>query len=442
MGAFEITDSVAFRLCLLLASAAAIAFEVVWWQDTPVLIFSACALGLFILVISYRLDYLHPTVPYLVPWLTVLIFSTIRISKYSRPLELSTASFLLATILTWLLATSPSRVAWSAAPGEAGGKEASGERISLRAIRGLIVGFGILYVFALVNVAYAGYVPLLSLVTTGDSGYLTFGIPSVYGAFLAYANAMGCLAFYVYLRTRLPLCLLLVASVLVIHVLFVTRQNIVTLMVEIFVIKSLVGVRFSRKAILASVATGLIAFSALGTLRSGDIKQIIGVTPDYSWLPSSIVWVYAYSYFNVINLENMKELSGAPFYDGSMWDSVFPTVLRPDTNHGSYTELAAAGVNSYIYPIYLDVGALGVLLATAVFGLLTLYVYRRATRSRRFVDVATYGCLYSCALLSFFVDFWLYLPVIFQVVFFRFFHTALLKERVRPTQTSSARLRG
>lgn len=432
MGFAATIETSAFRVSLLIACAAVLALTGVWWHDSRPLTFVGCSLGLLLLAAAYRFDYLHPSVPYLVPWLTVLVFSVAGISEYSRNLQLWTSSFLFGAILAWLLATAsspvfPERTAKSAQPHE----DSVDEQLSLRSLRGVVVGFGVLYLLAAFNVAHAGYVPLISLLTTGNSRYFTFGIPSVYGAFLAYANAMACLAFYVYLRTGIRLCLVLVISVLAIHVLFVTRQNVVTLLVEIFVIRSVAHKRFSRTVIIAAVAIGLVAFSALGNLRSGSIRNALGVTAAYAWLPNSVLWVYAYSYFNVLNLENMMTLSSAPYYDGSMWDSLLPSVLRPDIDYGSFQQIAVAGVSSYIYPIYLDVGPIGVVVATAILGLVTTSAYRRALRAKRFLEVGTYACLYSCALLSFFVDFWLYLPVIFQLFFFWAFHRLLLRRSAR-----------
>lgn len=425
--------AVLYRLLVLVVAALVTGIGAVWLHDSEPLIFLGCSLGLIVLVVVYKFDYLHPAVAYLVPWLTILLFSTMPISEYARSLQFSTACFLLATIFVWMLVTAGSPIAVGKLPSPTAAPGAlAGEPITRRVKLGLIGGFGILYVLALVNVAFAGYVPLISLLTSGDSRYLEFGIPSVYGAFLAYANAVACLAMYVYLRTRARLFLLLLFSVLVLHVLFVTRQNIITLLVEIFVIRCLVIARLSRTMIIALVIVGLTAFSALGDLRSNGVRDAVRVTATFDWIPNSVVWLYAYSYFNVLNVENMIELSGAPHYDGSMWDNLLPSVLRPpEVDSDSYVEVAMAAASSYIYPIYNDVGPVGVLLATGFWGLVTARVHRRALRERRFVDVATYGCLYFCALLSFFVDFWFYLPVVFQIVFFWMLHMFLFRPAPR-----------
>jgi oligosaccharide repeat unit polymerase len=406
-----------------------------WVNDARALVFFGCSVGVLLLFAVYRFDYLHPAVAYLVPWLVVIFFSIIPISNLARELEFSTCLFLLATFFVWLVST----VSPNVFPGKSARKGApllaeSGRESHQGFKKGVLIAFAILYAFAIFNVAYAGFVPLVSLLTSGDSRYIDFGIPSVYGAFLAYANATACLAFYAYLRTRSRGYLWLFLSVIVLHVLFVSRQNVISLAVEAFAIRSLMVGRISRTQIVVFIAVGLTAFAALGELRSGDIRNTIRVDDRYSWVPSGLIWLYAYSYFNVLNLENTMVLSDAPYYDGSMWQNLLPTVLRPAYEHDSYVELEALNVSSYVYPIYSDVGRVGVLFWTAVWGVITAFSYRRALATRRFGYIATYACLYFCALLSFFIAFWLYLPVIFQIVFFWLFDFTLFnRQQLRPS---------
>jgi oligosaccharide repeat unit polymerase len=418
-----------FRLFFMLSASLLLVITSPWLPDTQSLALAGCALG-FIVLCSYKFDYLNPAVAFLVPWLAVLFFSTLPISEYSRSLDAYTCGLLLLAMLSWLLATvsAPAIGSSEAAPAAALTRGDEGQH--RRTFRLVLLAFLFLYAFAAFNVAYAGYVPMIALLTTGDSGYAAFGIPSVYGAFLAYSNALACVALYIYLRHGQRKFLILFLSVLCMHLLLVSRQNLITLLIEAFVLRCLISGRVSRTTIVVSISLVLTAFAALGQLRSGDIGEVMRVNPSLSWIPTSFLWLYGYSYFNVLNLENMIVQSGAPFYDGSMWDNLLPSVLRPNVDHGVYLELEALNVSSYVYPVYLDVGAIGVLASTAFWGLVTAHVYRRALSTGLFVYVASYACLFGCALLSFFVNFWFYLPVVFQIVFFWVFHMLLFRTPV------------
>jgi oligosaccharide repeat unit polymerase len=415
---------------LYTALGAIIVWVVAKFDTNPTtLVIVACSTCLLLCLFLYNFDYLHPSVAYLLPWLLILAFSVIPISSHARPVEQATYIVLLANMLAWLIGCLGSPP-MSSYRNRANIPTPPGSLMEFRGNFGpaFAVGIFILYAFAAVNVLLAGYVPLVSLLTTGDSRYWEFGVPSVYGAFLAYANALGCLAFYIYLRSHRRKYLFFFLSVLVMHVAFVTRQNIATLIIEAFVIRGLTVKRFSKFTLISSIAISLVAFSALGTLRSGNIKEIIGVQQQYSWIPTSLIWVYAYSYFNALNIDNTIAASGAPYFDGYMWQSLLPTIFRPDVDHGSYLEIASMNVSSYVFPVYIDIGN-GVVPWTFVVSLLTAVAYRRAVTLCRFIDIAIYSCLFFCAFLSFFTDCWLYLPVIFQLFFFWIFHMVLFRRR-------------
>jgi oligosaccharide repeat unit polymerase len=430
------------RLLVTALGAIAVINASVYFQDTTALVVLACFVYVAICARLYKFDYLHPSVAYLVPWMMILSFSVVPLSKYSRPMNVATYELLLATIFAWLfgcVSANPEDLTRLATV-QSDHRDLTDLRPNFKIV--VIAAFMGLYMFAALNIAVAGYVPLLSLLTTGDSRYLDFGIPSVYGAFLAYANAVGCVAFYVYLRTKRTSYLLWFLSVLVMHVTLVTRQNIITLLVEIFVIRCLTLKRLSRFTMVLSLSAALGAFSLLGTLRSGDVKEIFGIQQDYMWVPTSFIWLYAYSYFNALNIDNTITQSGAPFFDGFMWQTLLPSLLRPQSNHETYLEVTSAAASSYIYPVYIDIGK-GVVAWTGVLGFATAAAYRRALRRRRFLDVATYGCLFSCALLSFFTDFWLYLPVSFQLIFFWVFQRLLfLPHPARSTNALLPQLAG
>jgi oligosaccharide repeat unit polymerase len=397
-------------------------------HNSAIFVVVSSSVCVFLCIHLYKLDYLHPVVAYLFPWLLILIFSIIPISSHARPIDDATYALLLANIFAWMFGCVAMPTGSVAGQPQSTLRNQPGSSAGFRDTFGptVAVGFIILYAFAAVNVFLAGFVPLLSLISTGDSHYWDFGIPSVYGAFLAYANALGCVAFYIYLRTGRRAYLVLFLSVLAMHFAFVTRQNMVTLLMEAFVIRSITAKQFSRFTMLWSVALALIGFSALGTLRSGDIKAIIDVQPQFDWIPTSLIWVYAYSYFNALNIDNMIASSGAPFFDGYMWQTLLPSIFRPDVDHGTFLEISSMNVSSYVYPVYIDIGK-GVVLWTLILGFLTASAYRRAITLRRFIDISTYSCLVFCAFLSFFTDFWLYLPVIFQLFFFWIFHFLLFR---------------
>jgi oligosaccharide repeat unit polymerase len=420
------------RFFALTLAAVLCALAIAFFGMTPWLIGIVVLVVLAILLVVYHFDYLHPTVAFVMPWLGIVGFSMIPISQNARQLAPDTYELVLGVILVWMLFTvgAPIRVAANAISRVPTTQPAP----PLKNIHLLTVGFVLLYLLAGLNIAVSGYIPLFELFLTGDSLYAEFGIPSVYGFFFAYANALGCLAFYVYLRSKKRKPLLFFLSVVAIHLLFVTRQHLLTLLIEAFIIRCFTIAPISRAKLAVLAVAGLVALNFLGELRSGDIRETIHIADEYKWIPGAAAWLYAYSYFNALNLENTMAVSDAPYFDGTMLQTILPSILRPELTHAAIFEIPDLNILSYIYPVYLDIGVYGVLAFTALVGWITAVVHKRALTQRRFGAISAYSFFYYSAIMSFFTPFWLYLPVVFQLVFFWMFEGIFFRRRRYPTQ--------
>jgi oligosaccharide repeat unit polymerase len=292
-------------------------------------------------------------------------------------------------------------------------KRQAREVVSVDRFSVLVWSFVILSVF---NVAVAGYVPLIAGIRTGDSGYLDFGIHGIYGFYNAFANALGILSLFMFLRTKGKRYLAVWLLICAVFILFVSRQNVLSMVVQSVVVYCFVKGRISRKKLAAGVVFALLLFSFAGNLRSGDIKQVAGIKNEYQDLPDAAIWIYAYSYFNVLNLDNVLTNSQLPVYDGSAVLSLLPTFLRPELSHlDDEIELEQFNAYSYVAPIYADVGLWGTVLFT--FGIMwwTARSYQQVLEDGSFYSIAKYSVLFFCALFSFFVNFWFYLPIIFEI---------------------------
>jgi oligosaccharide repeat unit polymerase len=269
------------------------------------------------------------------------------------------------------------------------------------------------------NIAIAGYVPLVRGLTTGDTGYLDFGVHGLYGFYLAFANALAIFYVVLFFRTKRKMFLVRYCMVILIFLLLVTRQNLISLGIETAIVYSVICRKISWRSIviLGFIAAG--AFSVLGMLRSGSIKEIASIKQQYMWIPDPVVWIYCYSYFNIANVDNLIKFSQAPYFNGSSLANLVPSFLRPSYQMEDYLQSIYFNVSSYIYPIYLDFGVAGVIGMTFLALKITGRFQRKIYSATSLFSIGTFAVLYFCAAFSFFVNFWFYLPVIFQVVFFK-----------------------
>jgi oligosaccharide repeat unit polymerase len=423
----EYLDNPSLRAAFIILFSGVVLAIYLLWPEKYYWEISAIGAAMALVFLVGRFQYLHPATCFTLPWIMIISFSFLPISTYHIELVPETYMLVFVAVFCWLLGSS----AAGPMPAQGALPPRSPIQVDESALETLFIGC---YAVFAAEIALSGFLPALSLILTGDSQYFSFGIPGIHGAFLAYANAIGCLAYFIYLKSGSRKHLYLYLSIIVIFALTFTRQNILTILVETVVIWSFVRKPIKPLTLALCFGGVLLAFSLAGTLRSGDITEIIKLRPEYSWLPTSGVWLYAYSYFNAMNLQNMLFQSGAPYYDGSSFVNLVPSFLRPITEAETYLVLSNMTVSSYIDPVYQDIGYGGIILLTSTMAYFTARSYVSAMTTRSFQAMAAYGCLYYCALLGFFWNNWFYLPVIFQLVFFPIIARYVLRPATTPLQ--------
>jgi oligosaccharide repeat unit polymerase len=400
-----------FSIHIIMAAAFSLAILMI--RDTDMAIgYIGGTLILYIALVK-RIDYLDPLVGYFVPWIILLFFSITRLSQYAISIHVETYSLVILALIGAMFAAGgrPHKISktpqWT---------KPIYSRLNPRVIFVLIDV--LFFSFTLLNIVIAGYVPLIRGLSGGGTGYMDFGVHGVYGFYLALANALAIVNFIIYLRTGKRIHFIRYIIILAIFVIFITRQNLISVAVESVIVYSIVRGRIRWRAIFVGTVLAGIIFSLIGSFRSGSVREIAGIETKYSWIPEPVIWLYAYSYFNIANMDNLIVKSDAPYYNASSLSSLIPSFLRPEYDAGDYLLLGNFNVSSYMFPVYKDMGRVGVFLLTLIALRLTAKKYQLLDQTISIGQVGSYSVLYFCASFSFFFNFWFYLPIIFQVVFF------------------------
>jgi len=369
-------------------------------------------------MIYSKFNYYKPNFAFLAPWILIYFFQILPITIYSRSLNPITIQLISLPLVIGLIFLPKI------------GLKRSFEIISLKRIsnRNYKIALIICYTLFFINVAYSGFLPLLRLILEGSSDYFDYGIKGVNGLFYAYANAFGVLNYYLFIHDRKKKYLYVILSILVIFLLCLTRQNIISLIVEIAVLHALCSKPLNKAKLITYVVIILIGFGILGESRSGDIREIMGLKKEYYWLPNSFIWIYAYFFFNVLNLDNIVTSGNYALFDFSSLSSLLPSFLRGTASDDlSSLEVVNFTISSYIQPIFIDFGFWGVLLITFIVVFLTVIAYEKAIILKNFGAIGIYVVLFFCASFSFFINFWFYLPIIFQIPFVMIFNKYITK---------------
>ena len=349
-----------------------------------------------------KISIADPVVATFCSWLFLFVMGNIQISEYSRELELGTNYLLLSILMVTLLLIGRRKV----------------PRIEnkIKVKNAVIIIYALIFLmWFFVNVLYSGYVPLLNLIGTGDSGYLDFGLKSISG----FLNAAGCgvlaaVCFAYNINKKNKILYFVIAFLIVgVFVLTYTRQNVLTSLIQISSMLYMMG-KIKFKKIIVGGLVFLMIFSIAGSFRSGDIKDIAKIKKEYMWVPEPVIWLYSYSYFNVLNLENVTNSSGVPKLDGSSVATLIPSVFRAEKEDLDLLAVSNFNVKSAASDIYYDLGYLGVIGIFFIINYVVSLIYNRKKHTP--YSLYCISVLWFCGAFSFFVNFWFYLPVISQLL--------------------------
>jgi oligosaccharide repeat unit polymerase len=381
--------------------------------DFSASLYTYLLLTVICVIVLYRADYLNPLFAFCWPWIAILSFVGLNVSEFSRPISNDTIFLLLLgfSAAMWGGVLLPRATSPSADTHQSSTAEVRSWRVS----KGLFLFYLLLL---LLQIAVAGFIPLVRGVLTGDTGYFDFGIHSIYGFFNALSCAIAASSFFFYSAYGEKKQAYIVVFILFIFIMLVTRQNVMTVVFECSVIHCIRVRRVKWMYLIAGFAVLMIGFSAIGELRSGDIRALVRVTSEFNFLPNAMIWIYAYMYFNVLNLDNVLTDPGFPYFDGSSFADLLPSVFRPEAVHQAQLEVSTFTVGSFYPAFVLDVGFSGVFIFLVLILTITNLFYEKSKIEKTYIYLCCFSTLYYCCLFSFFAANWVYLPVIAQLPLF------------------------
>jgi len=407
-----------FTLLIKLVFPFALIFSI-FFSESPLQISIFLLFIMTIVLFYYRFEILNVWVAFSVPWLMIIFFSLLPLSEYSREINITTLQIIVIIVAIGLFLLPSSSRSFD-----------HNLQIKYAVSKNVFLCFFLFYLaLSILNIVLAGYVPLIKSFLTGNSGYMEFGVKGLYGFYNAFSNAFGLTAFYLWVTKGDKFYGLVFFTVLMFFLLFMTRQNIMSILVEAFVIYNFTVRKFSFMKVAAIGVITILCFGILGDFRLDiDIKNLARIKEEFLWLPSAVVWLYSYSYFNILNLDNVVALYQIPTMDLSSVSSLIPSFLRPSFDGAeNILEISSFTVGSFILPIYRDLGFFVFILLFVIFCLITRNYYNRLHARNSYEDICSYSVVYFCFLFSFFENFWFYLPIIFQLVFIKLFRISFLR---------------
>ena len=277
-------------------------------------------------------------------------------------------------------------------------------------------------VLSILEIYLSGGLPFIWLLTGISKTYFDFGIPSLHGLLNSLVLALWLYYFIFYLFTKKKLFLFFVLFFFLWGVLIISRQLIIVGMLQ-----SIVAFLLIRKISLKSVISifllflaFVVLFGVVGDFRSGadSFRMLAQPRGEYfSELPSGFLWVYIYVTTPLNNLVNsiMFAVPDWTFFENTI-SLLLPSVIRNFFFTGDQSgQLVTEAFNvstAFVNP-YLDLGIIGMVAYAGLHGILSAVLWKKLVMRPLY-----YSVMGGILILTIFFNHLMYLPVLFQFVWF------------------------
>jgi len=278
---------------------------------------------------------LNPSILYAIVWFSLIILYQLRLSNLLLPLDKTTFSFLIGTIVCFLLgwaAYSLIKMKLLLRPTinlDTYRRWLFSKRLSSK-LRYLTLIFSLGYLAATLQ---AGNLPLLSLLGVGKPVlYSDFGIPTLHGL----SNACYLVVFNILFCRQILKSNLKTLSILMIlfawPILAVTRQLFMSIAIDSFFLYALIYPSKILKArVIITALLVVFIFGYVGNLRS-DFTYVTALLqprfPIPSYLPSGLLWLYAYITTPINNVINNSDTLSPSYFPIELLSFFLPSFVR------------------------------------------------------------------------------------------------------------------
>ncbi|HZT05251.1 MAG TPA: O-antigen polymerase [Steroidobacteraceae bacterium] len=288
--------------------------------------------------------------------------------------------------------------------------------------------FWIWALLTVVEVVVSRGVPLMWLFEGVGKDYRDFGIPSVHGVLLSLLLACSMVSYYLHLHSPQRRFIAIPIFAVIWFLICITRGFFVGILLQfLFLYLCVNRIKTSQAVKIGGAILAVIVFFGLvGNLRSGgaDLIRAVGQpTARFpTWLPTGFLWVYIYMATPLNNLFNTIQLHVTvdSYTLSTTTAQLFPSFIRNlifAKESLKQADLVSQNLNvstEFIGP-YLDMGMLGIVVFSLLFGALAnVFWSRRSSRA----SLLGYAFIAQAMALSIFYDILLDLPFLFQLAWF------------------------
>lgn len=283
-------------------------------------------------------------------------------------------------------------------------------------------------IIEIIETIYSGGLPIIWKLTGSSKTYVHYGIPTVHGFMNSISLVIMLLSYYLYIKDdkKNKKLLFIIGSILLFDLMLITRQVIVSALIELFVIYFFFNKKtLPIKRLFILMLVFIISFGLVGNLRTGyeDFLYVSAFkNPNISSFFIGFYWVYMYLVMTIANINNavIMGISGFGLYP--IMESYLPTVISNFLFANSTIEIPkflvtkAFNVSGYFSHFYVAFGNFGVCLIAFIYGFLGSLLSKKINQHITEKNLLYMAVYIQIIALSFFENHLLYLPSGFQFI--------------------------
>ncbi|CAG9297713.1 O-antigen polymerase [Celerinatantimonas diazotrophica] len=283
----------------------------------------------------------------------------------------------------------------------------------------------VFFISLILEIAYSGYIPLLSMVRGANLSQFTFGIHGLHGMLMSFGALLSLTWFLIFYVTKHKSALVWVFFIFLLFALVVTRKMIIVSFLQIVIL--MFFLRRNNKIVLKFIIYGfllLLVFGFIGDIRTGR-ELFLSLShfnvPYPNWLPTGFGWVYIYVTTPIANFINGISMIHTCSYDLSFLKGLLPSFIRMfffkiDSNKfdNDWQISGAFNVATGFLGIYKSFGISGVIVFNFLLGWIYNMIICSAKNLNNLITVVVFS---NITILLLFTNNFFNLNTVSQIVF-------------------------
>ncbi len=282
----------------------------------------------------------------------------------------------------------------------------------------------VLVFFMLEVIVCKGFPFLWKFVEHEERVYFDFLVSKVTIWFHALITLMGAYSLVKPIKNELFPNLFYKGFYLMIPILIISRQMLIAMVVEAFIVYLITNKNKPKDFYLycvIGVILAIVGFSAIGNMRTGEDMFLIvsEFKESYKYVPTMFKWIYSYLCFSISNLNNLISIAEPGINGGvTTWNEIMPSMFdikNVELFNENYLVDSQFTVSTFAPSLYLDFGIFGVGAFCLIIGVVSQFVFKKMNKVKALTIV--YSIITYALVFIFFVNMFFNFQVICQVVF-------------------------